>query len=208
MNELDRLLERAALLRARVSNARSSLERTTRDLANARADEDLAFRSSEVLRQLLDQELVEGVRILQDLLQEALRAVFPEQELSVRVDTEVARGKVEVGFSLSQRKGDGSLFEGDALDGFGGAVSTVISIVLRAYLILKRGLAPILVLDESLPAFDRDRVRLMGAFLRGLSERTGVDILLVTHETEFEDVAHRVYSVRELPDGTSGVVSG
>ncbi len=206
MNDLDDLLERAALLRGRVTGARSAMERTTRDLAKARADEDLSFRSSEVLRQLLDQELVEGVRILQDLLQEALRAVFPEQELSVRIDTEVARGKVEVGFALSQRKSDGSLFEGDALDGFGGAVSTVISIVLRAYLILKRGLAPILVLDESLPAFDRDRVRLMGAFLRGLSERMGVDILLVTHETEFEDVAHRVYEVRELADGTSGVV--
>ena len=206
MKDLDDLLDAASRLRGRVTAAQADLDRVSKALVQASLKEGVYHQSAEVIRRLLDQELIQGVQPLEALLQEGLRTVFPEQELSVRVETEMSRGRVEVNIILSERRPDGTLVEGDALEGFGGAVSTVLGIVLRVYLIFKRKLAPILVLDESLPAFDRGRVNLVGSFLRGLAEKMGVSILLVTHETALEESAHRVYTLKELPDGTSGVV--
>lgn len=173
-----------------------SLAHSRASFAAAEERADNLDRVAVLFRTLLDREITAGVEALQKLQGEGLRAVFSDQEISVRAEVEVVRGKVSVSLVTAQRNESGELVEGSSLEGFGGAVSTVQSVLLRLSLIFRRGLRPILVMDESLPAFDDRYVHSMGAFLKALCGRVGVDLLLVTHNTALIEAADRAYRIR------------
>ena len=78
-----------------------------------------------------------------------------------------------------QKKPDGTVVEGASEGVFGGAVTTIESILLRVMVILRRGLRPLLILDESLPALREPYLSNTGKFLSLLCARVGLDILLV-----------------------------
>lgn len=179
---------------------REEVRRSLRDARSAvsRIEDEVQMmdRVAAILHTLIDGEITEGVRAIETLQSEGVRAVFSDQEITVRADVEVSRGKVNVSLVTSQRKENGDLIEGLALDGFGGAVSTVQSILLRLAIIFRRGLRPVLFLDETLPAFDDRYVHNMAAFLKVLCRRMGVDILLVTHNPTLVDAGDRAYRIR------------
>jgi len=68
-------------------------------------------------------------------------------------------------------------------------------VLLRTIVIVRRGLRPIMFLDESLPAFDVNYVNNMGAFLRSLCAKLNMDILLVSHNPAMVEAADRAYRI-------------
>jgi DNA repair exonuclease SbcCD ATPase subunit len=150
---------------------------------------------SSVFRQLLDREVVSSVQSVERLLTEALQAVFTDQDLKVESEVGESRGKVSVNLTTVQDHGGGVIVGGDTTEGFGGAVCTVQSAILRIFVTLNRGLRPLLLMDESLPAFDNNYVQNMGKFLSLLCERLDLDILLVTHNQSLVDSADRAYRI-------------
>lgn len=155
---------------------------------------------SELLRQFIDREVNIGVQAVQNLQTEGLRAVFDDQDLRVKAEVEVQRGKVSVNLLTVQNHPVGGLIEGAGMDAFGGAVVTLQSVLLRVIIILRRGLRPFLVMDESLPAIEGGYLLNMGKFLSVLCEKLGMDILVVTHNPLLVDAADRAYRI-SLKDG-------
>lgn len=199
------MVEEARLkaLRQGVSTLVGRREEVRRSLRDARAevqrlsnDIDVLDQVAIFLRALVDAEITEGVKTVESLQSEGLKTVFHDQQIQVRADIEVSRGKVNVSLVTVQRQENGNLIEGESLDSFGGAISTVQSILLRLALIFRRGLRPVLFLDETLPAFDDRYVHNMAAFLKVLCKRLGVDILLVTHNPALVEAADRAYKIR------------
>lgn len=183
-----RIVGRRDLIRQSVASTRDVIKRLEGDIEEL----DLvaiAFRS------LLDAEILDSIKIVENLQTEGLRTVFHDQDISVRAEVEEQRGKVSVNLVTHQVKG-GQVIEGEGLDGFGGAVVTVQSILLRLIVILQRGLRPILFLDETLPAFDEGYVTDMARFLQALCHKLGVDLLLVTHNPALVDAADKAYKIR------------
>ncbi len=170
-----------------------------------REEERILVLVGELFRQLLDSEIHDNVRAAERLLSEGLAAIFPDQGLGVRADVEAVRGKVSVDLVTTQVQAGGISTEGPALTSYGGSVGVVESVLLRVVLILKRGLRPILLLDESLAAVAEQYVPRVGSFLRLLCERAGIDILVVTHNPILADSAHRAYRIRK-EDGESTFV--
>jgi DNA repair ATPase RecN len=162
------------------------------------SEEQLSDLSASLIRTMIDTEVASGVKAVEDLLTEGLQAVFPDQDLRVRADVDVQRGKVSVDFVTIQRNADGTIVEGMSKDAFGGAVTTVQSILLRIIVTLRRGLRPILFLDETLPAFDGHYVHNMGSFLKTLSARLNVDILLVSHNPAMVEAADLAYKIQKV----------
>ena len=193
---LSELFRRAESLRATRASLRADLDRARRE-AGLKEDEALLLEQvSIVVRRLVDGELTEGVRTMETLQTEGIRSVFYDQDIRVRAEVEVVRGKVNVSLLTSYRKENGDLIEAPTLDAFGGAVATVQSVLLRLSLIFRRGMRPMLFLDESLPAFDDRYIHRMALFLKTLCERLGVDILVVTHNQSLLDAADRAYRIR------------
>jgi len=67
------------------------------------------------------------------------------------------------------------------------------SVLLRVIIILRRGLMPVLLGDETLPAINHEYLTMTGKFLAALCKRLGMDILLVTHNPALEEAADHAY---------------
>jgi hypothetical protein len=176
------------------------LQAVQREVVSLREEELLLDHVEVLFRQLLNAEITEAKLAVEDLTTEALHAVFTDQDLSVRADVEVERGKVAISLVTVQKDALGNITEGCSNESFGGAVTTVESVLLRLLVLLRRGLRPVLVLDEALPAFDANYAGNMGQFLLAVCTRMHVDLLLVTHNPLLFETAHKAYRVSRQDD--------
>ncbi|NBR00842.1 MAG: hypothetical protein EBT97_10405 [Actinobacteria bacterium] len=182
-------------MRGRRDAAALRLSKASAEVSRLEGEEEVADLAGGVLRTLIDDEVTLSVKAVEDLLTDGLRAVFEDQDLSVRADVDVQRGKVSVDLVTVQRQSDGTVTEGLSREAFGGAVTTVQSVLLRTIVIVRRGMRPVLFLDESLPAFDANYVGNMGAFLRSLCAKLDMDILLVSHNPAMVEAADHAYRI-------------
>jgi len=148
-----------------------------------------------LFRTLMDSEISDTILQIDQLLTEGMQVVFPNQNLSVKSEVEIVRGKVGINTKTIATYNDGSVIEGDSEDSFGGAINTVQSVLLRIFVILKRGLRPVLVMDETLAAIEGEYITQMASFLSTLCRRFGFDILLVTHDPRLVDCADHAYRI-------------
>jgi hypothetical protein len=174
---------------------------TKKAIKELEAEGELLGLVQGALRTLIDKEVTAGVQAVEKLLTEGLQTVFSDQDLSVESEVNVARGKVSVDLITVHKRPDGTIIKGVSNDAFGGAVTTVQSVLLRIIVMRRRGLRPLLLLDESLPAFDSHYVHNMGAFLALVSERLGIDILLVTHNPAMVEAAKKAYRIVRTKTG-------
>lgn len=186
----------------RVQGARASLEKQLAQLDTQLADllqqDELLELVANLFRTLIDKEVVGGVESVEKLLTEGLQAIFTDMDISVKSVVDISRGKVSVELRTLQTQPDGTLTEAESLDAFGGSVSTIQSVLLRIILMLKRGLRPILFLDESLAAVSENYVPAVGSFLARLCERVQMDILVVTHNPVLIEAAHKAYRIQKV----------
>lgn len=171
------------------------------EIAFLEADLDVKQQALTLLDQLAEKEVEEGVNSYVHLLEEGLKAIFPEKEIGQVAEIKKVRGKVAVKLKTTVKGEDGILVEGDGLDTFGGAVATVQSLLLRVCLILKRDLRPFLILDETFPAIDEDRTELFVAFLKALCQRLDMKILCITHKASIAELADRAYKISATKNG-------
>lgn len=181
--------------------AQRRLTATQKDIKRLTNEGELLDIVQGVLRTLIDKEVTTGVQAVERLLTEGLQAVFNDQDLAVRAEVVTQRGKVAVNLVTVQKHPDGTTVEGVSSDAFGGAVTTVESVLLRIIVMMRRGLRPFLLLDETLPAFDANYVANMGQFLALICDRLHIDILLVTHNQALVDAAHKAYRIVRGKDG-------
>lgn len=156
---------------------------------------ELLSKSSEAIRSIL-QNLVDDEKDgIRDIITEGLKAIYEDQDLSMRINTSVKRGKVNIDFNVY----DGlKNVEGNILDSFGGGVANIVSLLFRFITIMRLGLRKFIVLDESLlnissSGADDYYVDNTGKFLKSLCAKTGFDVLLVTHQPKFLDYADTAY---------------
>ena len=184
--------DRATALRDAVKKRVSETKAEIKRLENRESLLDLV---SELFRRLIDREVTTGVKAVEKLQSEGLQTVFVDQDLSVEAEVDVVRGKVSVDLTTVHKREDGSVVKGQSIDGFGGSVTTVQSVLLRIIVIVRRGLRPLLILDEALPAFDADYIVGVGQFLKVLCDRLGIDILMVTHNQALVESVDRAYRI-------------
>ena len=166
-----------------------------------RYEADLEQRSSEVFKAWLEDLLKTNVDSISELATRGLRYVIHDQELTFRIHQEPKYNRLSMSFLIEE---DG--VEGDPVDSFGGGAVVVASLSLRVAVMARMGMGNLLLLDESMFALANKYVPAAADFMRQLSERTGVNILMVTHNEEFMNNAHVAYegvSVRPPGGGRS-----
>lgn len=154
-----------------------------------------------ILDLLAEEEVKQGVSAYINLLEEGLKAIFPEQEVGLEAEIVKLRGKVSVRLKTTFKGQDGLEVVGEGLDSFGGAVATIQSLLLRVSLILKRGLRPLLILDETFPAVDTYRSEILVDFLKVLCSRINMDILCITHDSTIAEGADIGYKMSPSKNG-------
>ena len=189
----------------RLKTLKETCEKRIDDLENEIAflelDKDKKTEAGIILDTLAQDEVERGVSTYISLLEEGLKAIFPEQEVGLTAEITKVRGKVAVNLKTTFKGQDGLEIEGDGMDAFGGAVTTIQSLLLRISLILKRNLRPVLILDETFPAVDENRVEILVDFLKVLCSRLDMDILCITHDPTIADNCDRGYKITPSKEG-------
>jgi len=181
----------------RRGSVQSRIDETQAKIAALTELEVKLERVSELFKLLIDREITNNVKAVEQLLTEGLRAVFDDQDLWVQAEVEAKHGKVHVELVTYQRQPDGNIVSGVSNEAFGGAVTTVQSVLLRLSVLLRRDQRPVIFLDESLPAINQAYIGNMAKFLQSLCSRLGVDILMVSHDPLLIEAAHKAYSIRK-----------
>ena len=172
------------------------------EIAFLESDLDVKQQESSLLDLLAEKEVENGVNSYVLLLEEGLKTIFPEKEIGQVAEITKLRGKIAVKLKTTVKGEDGILVEGEGLDTFGGAVTTVQSLLLRVCLILKRDLRPFLLLDETFPAIDDARTTLFVQFLKVLCQRLDMDILCITHKQAIAEQADLAYKITATKNGS------
>jgi len=194
---VQRLRSKADKALGRRASVQSRMDDTQAKIVRLMADEDRLDKVTELFKALIDKEITANVQAVEKLLTEGLQAVFDDQELSVHAEVEAKHGKINVELITNQTYADGTVVQGVSSEAFGGAVTTVQSVLLRLAVLLRRSQRPVIFLDESLPAINQTYIGNMARFLQTLCRRMGVDILMVSHDPLLIEAADRAYTIRK-----------
>lgn len=187
-NRLNSINDRARVLEIN----RTVLIQRERDLvaeiSHLSREDVLLEKVGELFKHLLNKYVYEYAESFSKIVTEGLQAIYHDQDIQFHIEVEQKRGKVWANFMVEQNG-----VKASPLEAFGGGVSSVVSLLLRILVLLKADLARYLILDESLAALSSEYVEGCGHFLRKLCSDLDVNILLITHNEDFVDLADHAY---------------
>ena len=149
---------------------------------------DLLQHSADVFKEWLDDSLRQNVGAIGDLVTTGLRHIIYDQKLTFKIKQEMKFNRLSMRFVIEDEG-----VEGDPMASFGGGAVLTASLILRLAIMSRLGMGNLLLLDESMHALANKYVPAAASFMRQLSEQTGINILMVTHNEEFLTHAHTAY---------------
>lgn len=176
------------------------IEENDQKLKEIRSEDELLELVASLIKKLIDVEVTDGVKAVERLQTEGLAEIFHDQNMAVRAEVEETRGRVSVTLLTQRQLDNGALVVGEADQSFGGSILTMQSILMRITVIFRRGLRPLLLLDETLAAVAQKYVDRAAKFLSSLCKNLGIDILLITHDDALVSAADRSYQVSYVKD--------
>lgn len=188
------LSDRAIRLEALRDRLRLDETRLQEEIQELTTTIDKLTKVLELFRMLMDLLLVKQVKAIEEVITEGLQTIFHDQDLHFESDIGVKWNKVSVDFKIREGdKEDPLAIRGSPLDTFGGGPASVASLLLRTLTLLRLKRYPFLILDEALFAVSEDYVSATGALLKTLSEKMGVQLLMITHNTNYLGHATQKY---------------
>lgn len=213
MNELtaltDRLRRTRRTLDRQVGEAKSVAatgKRVQAEIAHLRTQVDLHERAAAVLASIADERQNTLQTQIETIVTHGLRTVFDE-DLSFHLVASKQRNTPVIDFVVRSHIGE-QVLDTDVLGARGGGLAAIVGILLRVVvLLLSPDTAPLLALDETAAHVSAEYLPRLAAFLRGLVERTDLQLVMVTHHSEafaeLADVVHRF----EARDGITTVTT-
>lgn len=158
------------------------------------------IEEAQALIQQTAKETQEQLRYhVEDLVQSAIDTCFPGQ-YDFFLSFEIKRGRTEAEIYL-EREGERI----NPMDSSGGGVVDIVAFALRLACWSLSRTDPVIVLDEPFKFLSADIRPLAGEILKTLSEKLGLQIIMVTHDSVMIDVSDRVFEVK-LKKGKSEIV--
>jgi hypothetical protein len=178
-----------------LKNRKADLEK---EVTGLKTECDILVKTSVVLKYLLDSMVKDDITKMSSLITYGLKTIFDDQDLSFLPVITKKNEKIWVELKTLNGKIEGEF------GSFGGSVAVIESFLLRILCILKMNLAKFMLLDESFSAISDEYIANTGKLIGELSQKIGLDVLLVTHQEKekFKEYANTVYQVSE---GTNGI---
>jgi DNA repair exonuclease SbcCD ATPase subunit len=177
-------------------------QRLTAQISELVANQETAERVSGVLSRIGSDRDAAAREQVEGLVTAGLRAVF-EEDLSFHLIEVSTRQTPQIDFVVRTHvHGSAESFDTDVLSARGGGLAAVVGLLLRVVVVLLlrqvrfEESPPILCLDETLAMLSRDHLNAAGDFLRTLVDRTGLQVLMVSHQEELAEAADAVYALR------------
>lgn len=200
MKSLD-IKARMLKLKGEQSSICERIDELVKKIGIKEQEKDELMQVSLLFETMAEEEVQKGVQTYISLIEQGLKAIFPEQTITLQAEISKVRSKVAVKLKTKVVGSDGIEVEAEGMDSFGGALTTIQSLLLRVSLLMRSQLRPLLILDESFPAVDNTRVHLLVDYLKVLCEKLGMDILCITHDPAIAESADIGYKIRPSSSG-------
>ena len=161
------------------------------------------LEDAQTFLQKVAQETQEHLKFkIEDIVNLALETCFPH-EYSFRLNFNISRGKTEAELVFLSQSSDRPI---DPMNASGGGVVDIACFALRiASYVLEQGIDNVIVLDEPMKFVSKDLLDSAGEILKVLSTKLGLQIIMVTHENKFIDIADKVFEVKKDEKGRSKI---
>lgn len=170
-------------------------EELIKTVDNLKKDIDRDTKTSTVLKHLLDIMVKDEVDRMAGLITYGLKTIFEDQNLTFVPEITKKSGKIYIELKTNNEGIEGGY------KAFGGSVAVIESFLLRVLCILKKKYSRLMILDETFAAVGEEYIANTGKLISELSKKIGLDVLLVTHQKEFQHNADHVYRVKESKNG-------
>lgn len=157
-------------------------------------------RVAVLLNSLGEEKQNETHSTIETLVTEGLQTIF-DDSLSFHIIDATKAKTAGVDFIVRTRLETGDDVDTPVMDARGGGLAATIGFLLRTVVLLLSATEKresLLVLDETFAHVSEDYLESVGEFLRQIVDRSGIQIILVTHQPEFEahaDVTYRFAAV-------------
>jgi DNA repair exonuclease SbcCD ATPase subunit len=166
-------------------------------------DKEVSFLTSQVaalekaagvLAKIGEERQQDAQSQIESLVTQGLQKIFGSH-LAFKVVQSVKGRTPVVEFIIQTTLADGKIRETDILSAMGGGVSAVTGFLLRLVVLLldNSKKSSILVLDETFAHVSDAYLPALADFLRGIVDKAQVQIIMVTHQHVFSEVADKAY---------------
>jgi len=187
-SELDGLAGEAKAVLTRASAVKAEIALLQEEIANLE-------KSAMVLNSIGEERQLKAQSTIEELVTRGLQQIF-DDSLSFHILQTVKAKVASVEFVVRTTLRDGGVVDTPVMDARGGGLAATIGFLLRVViLLLKNGKDKdnILILDETFAHVSDEYLDGLGEFLRELVDKTGIQIVMVTHQPVFGEYADAVY---------------
>jgi DNA repair exonuclease SbcCD ATPase subunit len=201
-SELDRLVvltrTRRRELDSRAADARAVLTRgkETKEqievLTSTIAEMD---KVTTLLNSLGEERQLKAQSTIEQLVTQGLHTIF-DDTLSFHIVQSVRGKSANVEFIVRTTLPGNVIIDTPVMESRGGGMAATIGFLLRIVVMLlgkETSSENVLILDETFSHVSAEYLEGVGNFLREVVDKTGVQIIMVTHQDEFREYGDRVY---------------
>lgn len=201
------LLRQRSVMISTLEGQRSMVEGTQKRLGSEIGQLNQRISDLKILEtylaQFADERQLKVYQQIEMTVTEGLQSVFGE-DIHLEITNKMVGARSETVFSLVSQTEEGEL-RTSIMDSRGGGVAAIVGFLIQAVLVLLTPeLRPIIFLDEAFRAVSSDYQIPLGEFISDLCERTGLQVVLVTHNAEIVQTADVVYAF-EQTDGKTKI---
>lgn len=179
----------------------------TREIADLQTQIALHDKAAGLLTKIGEDRQLAAQQQIEALVTQGLRTIFGE-ELTFHLVQQVRGKRPEIDFLVRSRLDDGTIVDTDVMDARGGGLAATVGFLLRLVVLLlsRNRQETVLFLDETFAHVSAEYEPRLADFLRELVDKTGVQVIMVTHSDAFSENADTRYRF-ELHDGVTRVRS-
>ena len=152
-------------------------------------------RATSLLNSIGEEKQFAAQEAIEQLVTRGLQTIF-DDTLSFHIIQDVKARRAEVSFVVRSTLENGRVVDTDVMDARGGGLAATVGFLLRLVVMLLRTDSKtdnFMVLDETFAHVSAEYIEGLRDFIRTIVDKTGVQILMVTHQPEFALAADKVY---------------
>lgn len=207
LNKINRLLSEKAVKYNLLVEKKAEITNSIQDLTKR---ERVLYNASLLLQEASTFSRLKMKQDIEHVVSHALKDVFEDPTMGFVIEYDSSHNKVIANFFLTKQVDDQTI-QLDILEECGGGVADVVSLAIRVVLLLyhSRNVAKILLLDEactSISNFSGEVLNNLGKWLKMVSEKFDIQIILVTQKSELAAFADKSFKVEMGHEGYSKVI--
>ena len=188
INQLKSIVEKNTFLKDSLENKREKIQQ---DIKKINDDSKILLELKEFLLIVSANYRDQLCKLFTSLVTEALSSIF-EKDIRFQIKLYSYRNEPAIDVSVIENN-----LEIDPQKSCGGGLNDIISFVIKIIFIHLKKSSKIIILDEPLKFLSRDYIEQSSNFIRDISKRMNVQIILVSHKPDLEISCDKLINIEK-----------